>query len=207
MQATHPRRGKRRHGHLPGHVRNAFIAAVEAYEATNPGEKPPRVLFEVEYRDRTISVAQACGLVWYCTDVLPGTVFDALCGILDNPPRWPTYAAAAKALLAALKVRGAVNAGFDAQLSRLYNQRDAARDRLEEAIAAERDYDLTSDLGRWQAAAAASKALEAWEGHEILSQPKTEIEQLLQRHYEFCGLIARDALNKSGMAGGIATEA
>jgi hypothetical protein len=94
-------------------------------------------------------------------------------------------------LLAALKVRGAVDAGFDAQLSRLYNQRDAARDRLEEAIAAERDYDLTSDLGRWQAAAAASKALEAWEGHEILSQPKTEIEQLLQRHYEFCGLIAR----------------
>ena len=182
MNATHPRHAKRRYGHLPGHVRDSFLQAIESYEATGPAEKPPRIPFEVKYRDRTISVAQACGLVWRCTDAMPGMVFDGLCGILDEPPKRRTYAAAAKALLVQMKALDQVDAGFDARLSHLYDQRDALRDRLEAVIATAQGYDLDTDLGRWQPAAAASKAVEAWAAREILSPPETGIELLLQRH-------------------------
>jgi hypothetical protein len=57
-----------RHGHAPGHVRDMFLDAIEAYRAWQPGEPEPKVEFEVRYQPRLISISQACRLLWNRTD-------------------------------------------------------------------------------------------------------------------------------------------
>jgi hypothetical protein len=90
------------YGHAPGHVRDMFLEAIEAYRAWQPGEPEPKIEFEVRYRPRLISISQACGLLWNCTDILPGAEVDALDGL---PLRQRTYAAAARAMKKSLEER------------------------------------------------------------------------------------------------------
>ena len=151
--SNHPNRGRRRHGHLPGHIRDTFLQAIEAYGELPEGRKLPRVLHQVRYRDRTVSIDEACGLVWSCTDVMPDSELRNLgdWGVMDYPPATRTYAAAARALLADVRARYGVDAGFDARMKRLYDERDRLWDALETVIAGERDFDLSSELGRGQA--------------------------------------------------------
>ena len=90
----------RRGGHCPGHVRETFCEAIEAFCSWNDREPEPTVEFEVRYVPRPISLTQACGLVWNCTDFLPGDVVDMLMEAGLDLKRG-TYAAAARAMHAA----------------------------------------------------------------------------------------------------------
>jgi hypothetical protein len=89
-------------GHSPGHVRDTFLSAIEAYLAWEPGEPEPMVDFEVRHKARPIPISQACGMVWNCSDILSSGAVDSLdgCG-LELSRR--TYAAAARALLPVIK--------------------------------------------------------------------------------------------------------
>jgi hypothetical protein len=93
---------RRNGGHAPGHVRDTFLRAVDAYLAWESGEPEPTVDFEVRYENRPASISRACGIVWNCSDVLPSDAVDTLdmCGI-ELSRR--TYAAAARELLYAIK--------------------------------------------------------------------------------------------------------
>jgi hypothetical protein len=95
-----------RHGHAPGHVRDMFLEAVEAYNAWEAGEPEPTVEYEIGYVPRPIPISRACGLLWNCTDILPGTAFDGLewCGVSPKPR---TYAAAARAMKREIEERKA----------------------------------------------------------------------------------------------------
>lgn len=77
-----------RGGHAPGHLRDAFLEAVEA-----DGDNP---YVDVGYDDVPMSLLQLCGLLWNCTDILPS---DA-CAMLDLA-QGSTYAMAARALRSA----------------------------------------------------------------------------------------------------------
>jgi hypothetical protein len=57
---------------------DTFLEAVEAYVRRSPGDQPLTVTREIRYEPHQISLAQACRLVWNCTDVLPGHAFNAL---------------------------------------------------------------------------------------------------------------------------------
>lgn len=93
---------KLRHGHAPGHVRDAFLAAIDAFEAWDwqRGEPEPKIDYQIHYEPREIKISQACGLVWNCTDVLPG---DYARYLADFGLQRQTYAAAARTILAAIK--------------------------------------------------------------------------------------------------------
>lgn len=56
-------------GHAPGHLRDAFEAAVEAYESWNDGEPEPIV--KVGYDETPMTISKICGLVWNCSDIMP----------------------------------------------------------------------------------------------------------------------------------------
>ena len=93
---------------MPGHVREAFLEAIEAYHGwrcygRQKGETLPNVTFEVRYEPTQISLTTACGLVWGCTDQLPRIEVDWLVEDLELPMRSGTYAAAARAMLADIK--------------------------------------------------------------------------------------------------------
>jgi hypothetical protein len=90
-----------RWGHAGGHIRDTFLKAIEAYQDWDSGPEPT-VEFEINYEPVQITISQACGLVWNCTDILPGTDYQSLqdCGI---EPKRQTYAGAAHALLKAIK--------------------------------------------------------------------------------------------------------
>jgi hypothetical protein len=61
------------HGHAPGHVRDTFCNAVEAFHKWRAyGGPQPMVEFAFNHEPRAISLSDACGLVWNCTDTLPG---------------------------------------------------------------------------------------------------------------------------------------
>jgi hypothetical protein len=89
-------------GHAPGHVRDAFLSAIEAYADWNGIGPEPTVEFEVHYKPRPIPISKVCGLVWNCTDILPGGAWDELIGN-DVLPGQRTYASAARALLTRLR--------------------------------------------------------------------------------------------------------
>ena len=91
-----------RGGHAPGHVRDAFLSAVEAYTGWRGIGPEPLVEFEVNYEPRPIPISKVCGLVWNCSDILPGDAWNALIDHDIRPGR-RTYAAAARAMLAELK--------------------------------------------------------------------------------------------------------
>ena len=67
-----------RNGHAPGHVRDCFAEAVEAfYECKGIGPEP-KVDFEINYEPTSITLSEACGLLWNCTDIMPGWMVDIL---------------------------------------------------------------------------------------------------------------------------------
>jgi hypothetical protein len=84
-------------GHAPGHVHDCFLAAIDAFEAWEDGEPEPTVEHEVHYRPVVITISQACGLVWNCSDILPALVVRQL-EDCDVTLTRVTYAAAARAL-------------------------------------------------------------------------------------------------------------
>jgi len=86
--------------HAPGHVRDAFCAATEAFLKWTPGEPEPSVALDDWRNPRSVTVSEACGLVWNCRDILPALLFDELRGGL--PMRRQTYAACARAMKAAV---------------------------------------------------------------------------------------------------------
>ena len=80
------------YGHAPGHVCDTFAAAVEAFQRWDGSGGEPTVEFEVNNEPRRITISQACGLVWGCTDVVPRWIADTL------HPRTASYAGAARAM-------------------------------------------------------------------------------------------------------------
>jgi len=97
MRTTY--RNNARGGHCPGHVRDTFISALEAYEAWEDGKPEPTVEFEVDHEPRSITISQAAGLVWNCSDILPGSARFIIesTGLDALVKRW-TYASAARAM-------------------------------------------------------------------------------------------------------------
>ena len=109
-------------GHFPGHLRELFEEALEAYTQWNEGEPEPTVLLEPKYefegnpgaaernalkKDRLLTISEVFGLLWNCTDILPGSCYEQ---IHDNAryeegPQMRTYAAAARYLFR--EIRGA----------------------------------------------------------------------------------------------------
>jgi hypothetical protein len=96
------RNAKLRHGHAPGHVRDTFCDAVDAFIDWEAGAPEPHVDFEVNYVPHAIPISRACTLVWNCNDIVSGSLFDRLvdCG-LDIRRR--TYAACARAIHAQIR--------------------------------------------------------------------------------------------------------
>ena len=99
--------GGRHGGHAPSQVRNAFVAAVCAFEDWDGSGDEPSVEYEDRHAPRQITLTQACGLVWNCNDILPGGVFRALRahfekwdGHPDDRLKRQTYACAARAMRA-----------------------------------------------------------------------------------------------------------
>jgi hypothetical protein len=91
------------HGHAPGHIRECFGEALEAYhEWWLRGGELPTVTGEIRYVPHQISIAEACGLLWNCTDIMPGGGMD-LVAEMELPVRRCTYAAVARAVLDQLK--------------------------------------------------------------------------------------------------------
>lgn len=97
-----------RNGHATGHVRetasNAFLAWLD-WDGTFP---EPIVEYEINYVPRHIPISQACGLVWNCTDIVPGLLFDPLqeeaSQLTDGPAiKTRTYAACARFILDDIK--------------------------------------------------------------------------------------------------------
>src|SRR5262245_53752768 len=86
---------KLRYGHAPGHVRDTFLRAIEAFMAWEIDEPEPTVEYEVNYVPRQITLSQACGLLWNCNDVLPGSSFHDVEDALGVKRQ--TYAAVAQA--------------------------------------------------------------------------------------------------------------
>jgi hypothetical protein len=88
---------KPRNGHAPGHVRNTFLAAVDAFMAWNDGPEPT-VEHEIHYEPHQIPISRACGLVWNCTDIIPGFAFQQLRDDARLDVKRRTYAACARAM-------------------------------------------------------------------------------------------------------------
>lgn len=79
-------------GHLAGHFRETFSNALEAV-CRRRGRAP---FPKIEFDGRKISVADACGLVWNCTDALPSADASMIEMLTDR--RAGSYAAAARRL-------------------------------------------------------------------------------------------------------------
>jgi hypothetical protein len=86
-----------RNGHAPGHVREVFLSAIDAYRAWEAGQPEPTVGFEKSYVRGDIPISKACTLVWNCTDIMPSlAVFELELAGFEIKRR--TYAACARAL-------------------------------------------------------------------------------------------------------------
>jgi hypothetical protein len=92
----------KRYRHYPGYLRDAFLEAVEAYRDWGTGEPEPSVEVSIHYEAVKIPISKIFGKLWFCTDIMPGIDFDSLeyVGIYLKSR---TYAAAAHALLAAMR--------------------------------------------------------------------------------------------------------
>jgi hypothetical protein len=94
----------RRGGHCPGHVRDTFLAAIDAYIDWQDDGPEPTVEFEVGYVPRQIPISRACGLVWNCSDTLDSDVWRQLEDLdIRSEMNTRTYAAAARALVARIR--------------------------------------------------------------------------------------------------------
>src|SRR5271163_3359352 len=105
---------KLRNGHAPGHVRDTADSAFEAWLAWDGSSPEPTVEYEVGYVPRQIPISRACGLVWSCTDIVPGMLFDELqdaaqCRFHSYEPviKRRTYGACVRAVLKDIKSRAA----------------------------------------------------------------------------------------------------
>jgi len=85
-----------RGGHAPGDLRKAFIEAVNAFEAWNPREPEPTV----EVREQQIPISRIFGLLWNCSDTLPGEVRIHVADLDPHGEIRMTYSAAARWLKA-----------------------------------------------------------------------------------------------------------
>ena len=90
-----------RNRHFPDHFCDTFHDAIDAIYDWDEGPIPA-----VSCKQRQISLAEACRLVWHCTDLLPGIHRVQLAEIGE---RWgielserQTYATAAQMLLSAV---------------------------------------------------------------------------------------------------------
>ena len=54
--------------HAPGDLRDAFISAVEDLRSWRPGMQE----IVIEVREQPVPLSVLCGLLWNCTDCLPG---------------------------------------------------------------------------------------------------------------------------------------
>jgi hypothetical protein len=104
---------KLRYGHAPGYVRDTACSAFEAWMEWDGDSPEPTVEHEINYEPHRISISRACELVWNCTDIMPGSLFDQLQDTAQSKMRSyepvikrRTYAACARAILDAIK-RGA----------------------------------------------------------------------------------------------------
>ena len=100
---------KLRDGHAPGHVRDAAVAAFEGWAEWDGSEPEPTVEYEIHYEPHDIPISRACTLVWNCTDIMPGSLFDRLVTEGLDPKR-RTYAACARVVLADIKSKRQVAA-------------------------------------------------------------------------------------------------
>ncbi len=87
----------RRGGHCPGHIRDTFLAALDAYAEWENGEPEPTIEHEVGRMPRTVTLSQACGLVWNCSDILPSHAVSTV-EMIDLNVQRRTYAAVARAM-------------------------------------------------------------------------------------------------------------
>ena len=76
-------------GHAPGHLRDAFLEMIESSDRS----KDPDEVMPVGDYGTLVSLYALTGLLWNCTDILPGSN----CNDLDLP-RGSTYAQAAREL-------------------------------------------------------------------------------------------------------------
>jgi hypothetical protein len=83
-----------------------FLNAIEAYRNWNPGEPEPTVELEVNYEPRSISLSQACGLMWPCNDIVPNIYFSMAvegCSVDRIDIKRQTYSACAQAMLQCIR--------------------------------------------------------------------------------------------------------
>jgi hypothetical protein len=87
--------------HYPGHVREAFVRAIDAFIEWHPDKPEPIIELERQYVPYPIPFSALCRKLWRCSDILPGmAVKELLYAGLEMRSR--TYAAAAQAMLAHL---------------------------------------------------------------------------------------------------------
>ena len=100
-----------KYGHAPGHVRGTAIAAFYAWSDWDGNGPEPTVEYEIQYVPHEIPISRACGLVWNCTDVVPGLTFGVVQEAFESTPelapKRQTYAACARAILAKIQSRRA----------------------------------------------------------------------------------------------------
>ena len=104
---------KLRRGHAGNHVRETACDAFQAWMDWDGNSPEPTVEYQVHYVPRRISISRACGLLWNCTDIVPGSVFDDLKPELEaagHAMRNRTYGACAQAVLSDIKQRAALAA-------------------------------------------------------------------------------------------------
>jgi hypothetical protein len=91
-------------GHAPGHVRDMFCNdTIDAFFEREWGEPEPTVTLEGECGPEKIKISKACGLLWACNDVIPGSAFYRLRGDGELDIRRQTYSACAQAMLPAIQ--------------------------------------------------------------------------------------------------------
>ena len=78
------------------------MAAFEAWAEWDGSEPEPTVEYEIHYEPHDIPISRACTLVWNCTDIVPGSLFDGLVTAGLDPKR-RTYTACARVILAEIK--------------------------------------------------------------------------------------------------------
>ncbi|MGH7096657.1 MAG: hypothetical protein ACREE4_03220 [Stellaceae bacterium] len=82
-----------RGGHAPSDLRRAFCAALDAFREWEDGAAEPTI----EVRERDLPISEVCGLLWNCSDILPGSSGYTMQLCDDgNLPQRRTYAAAAR---------------------------------------------------------------------------------------------------------------
>ena len=99
---------KLRYGHAPGHIRETAGEAFEAWMAWDGQGPEPTVDFEINYTPHRIPISRACGMVWNCTDIVPGSLFDQVQATVEDiygerKIKHRTYAACARAIVENIK--------------------------------------------------------------------------------------------------------